>query len=495
MKKIFIIAAAVATLAACQKNNGPVEIINNPADDNAIGFSAYTTTAVTKGSVVEQSEVFTKGIGVFAFYQPATAGTPSNFNTRKYATPDFMYNQKVTPEVIQTLTEEEAKAINASLSGAVSAGEEAVPAKNYTEESAAAYNETLSGAVKAGYVITTDNVTAAEAFSTPMTLTAGQKFTAAQAKEYNSNLSGAKKTSDVEFPAVPYTEETAAAYNATLPGAVKAGSVYGDWTYNPIKYWPNNTGDQLSFFAYAPYDANKAWEDLGVKTDINATKMTASFPIYDSAADQVDYLWAEPQLNLTKPTVESKVPFNFTHITSQINLFVAAETDKAEQKPLAWTDDETTITVEKVEFKGLAESLDYTYTFGSTPASSIVATGEQDIVLTTADFQNDTSKFWVADQFYQLNKSTSTMFVAPEALGDVIITYTVTTKDTNLLEGKSKITNVITANMSSVLTLEEGKSYKINFLIGMTSVKFSVTVIDWIAGTEKQIDVPANTAA
>lgn len=27
----------------------------------------------------------------------------------------------------------------------------------------------------------------------------------------------------------------------------------GAWTYSPIKYWPNNVNDKLSFFAYAPY--------------------------------------------------------------------------------------------------------------------------------------------------------------------------------------------------------------------------------------------------
>ena len=28
-----------------------------------------------------------------------------------------------------------------------------------------------------------------------------------------------------------------------------------DWEYSPIKYWPNNTNDRLSFMAYAPYQA------------------------------------------------------------------------------------------------------------------------------------------------------------------------------------------------------------------------------------------------
>lgn len=28
----------------------------------------------------------------------------------------------------------------------------------------------------------------------------------------------------------------------------------GEWTYNPVKYWPNESGDYVSFFAYAPYE-------------------------------------------------------------------------------------------------------------------------------------------------------------------------------------------------------------------------------------------------
>ena len=27
------------------------------------------------------------------------------------------------------------------------------------------------------------------------------------------------------------------------------------WTYSPLRYWPTNTTDKISFFAYAPYNA------------------------------------------------------------------------------------------------------------------------------------------------------------------------------------------------------------------------------------------------
>lgn len=361
MKKLFVIAAALVTLAACNKNN-PVEI-PNLAGDNAIGFSAYTASPVTKGTVADTPE----NIGVFAFYQPAVGGAASNFSSKKYATPDFMYNQSVK---------------------------------------------------------------------------------------------------------------------------------VADGTYAPVKYWPNNANDQLSFFAYAPYKDGMTWEDMGIETDINATKMTVSFPVYDSVADQVDYLWSDPVLNQAKPAVDKKIEFKFNHIMSQINLFVAAETDMAEDKPIAWTDATTTITVEKVEFAGLAESLDFEYTIPISGETAPTATGSQDIVLTAADFDNDnkTSAAWNDNKFYQLNKAASTMFVAPQALGDVVITYTVATVDTANAANNSTITNVITADMSA-LTLAAGKSYKLNFLIGMTSVKITADVVDWIDGSEEQLDVPANTAA
>lgn len=46
---------------------------------------------------------------------------------------------------------------------------------------------------------------------------------------------------------------------------VKWNTTTSKWTYEPLKYWPNNTADKISFFAYAPYEAD--WEN-GTKTGI-----------------------------------------------------------------------------------------------------------------------------------------------------------------------------------------------------------------------------------
>lgn len=39
----------------------------------------------------------------------------------------------------------------------------------------------------------------------------------------------------------------------------------GKWIYEPLKYWPNNPDDKISFFAYAPYESD--WQN-GTKTGI-----------------------------------------------------------------------------------------------------------------------------------------------------------------------------------------------------------------------------------
>ena len=36
----------------------------------------------------------------------------------------------------------------------------------------------------------------------------------------------------------------------------KAGSPDGAWIYNPLKYWPNEETDHITFFAYAPYEGS-----------------------------------------------------------------------------------------------------------------------------------------------------------------------------------------------------------------------------------------------
>ena len=92
MKKLFLFAVAAAALVACSN-----EELSTP--DNAlvskeapVNFDVYTQRSMTRGGVAgtnDNTNIGTRGFGVFAYY---TAGEVYDAK----ATPNFMYNQKVT---------------------------------------------------------------------------------------------------------------------------------------------------------------------------------------------------------------------------------------------------------------------------------------------------------------------------------------------------------------------------------------------------------------
>ena len=99
------------------------------------------------------------------------------------------------------------------------------------------------------------------------------------------------------------------------------------WNYSPMKYWPNNTNDKVSFFAYAPYDDQNATTtvynngiELSGKNEIGAP--TIYFTVNSSIADQVDLLYAS-EIDKNR----EKVSFNFKHALSRIGFSAKAADD------------------------------------------------------------------------------------------------------------------------------------------------------------------------
>lgn len=93
----------------------------------------------------------------------------------------------------------------------------------------------------------------------------------------------------------------------------------GGWTYTPVKYWPNTTGDKVSFFAYAPYSSSQVGgsETFGIKLPANTamTKPTIEFKLNDAAKDMVD-LVAGFQKDQEKRT--ATVGFDLKHLLSRV---------------------------------------------------------------------------------------------------------------------------------------------------------------------------------
>jgi len=421
MKKIFFVFAAAALLASCSQDEG-VSLLNiEDNGDKAVTFEAFARTAVTKGTVETVENFRNKGIGVFAFYQPANSATVKApiYTSIKYPTPDFMYNQNVKTDA--------------------------------------------------------------------------------------------------------------------------SGDV---WSYSPIKYWPNNNGDKLSFFAYAPYDENMAWEELGFKTNARGTVMTKTFVINNAVDEQIDYLFAEPTLNKEKPgTINNAssdaslakwstksddiIQFDFKHILAKVNLYLGVQTDAVHASgsassdgtaaTAAWTDKNTEIEIQSIEFKDMHQTYTWTKTYtteGAVAAAGVwKAEGKQDIVVTPSD-NDHANKIdddnWGTAKWHRVLTGTleekssgdAYMFIAPQTSADltgkIIITYVVKTTDSAHPENSSEITNVISKNWgdfknASFTAFESGKQYRLYFIIGMQGVKVAAQITDWAdaSNPESVIDVPA----
>ena len=111
----------------------------------------------------------------------------------------------------------------------------------------------------------------------------------------------------------------------------------GEWTYTPVKYWPNgegevdgNTGSNkhyVSFLAYAPYSNDQSPDPANNPADYCIPTFSKqgeignpwlTYRLHTDVANQVDLLYAahtntNPILDWTKPEINTKVKFEFHH--------------------------------------------------------------------------------------------------------------------------------------------------------------------------------------
>ena len=113
----------------------------------------------------------------------------------------------------------------------------------------------------------------------------------------------------------------------------------GSWGYTPVKFWPNDERDYVSFFAYAPYVANAQRNTEGIVDMSKRDDLGDPWVNYRIAADpwsttvpQVDLLYGQqeqgpdnnktytPWLDQKKPAdpTDAKLTFAFRHALSCI---------------------------------------------------------------------------------------------------------------------------------------------------------------------------------
>jgi len=101
----------------------------------------------------------------------------------------------------------------------------------------------------------------------------------------------------------------------------------GTWSYNPVKFWPDNsTADKISFFAYAPYTDATGNSYLSFQNKETASGFPVlSYTVPEAENDQIDFLAATPILNQNN----GNVSFKLRHTLTKINVYVKSNDDTA----------------------------------------------------------------------------------------------------------------------------------------------------------------------
>ena len=300
------------------------------------------------------------------------------------------------------------------------------------------------------------------------------------------------------------------------------------WEYSPLKYWPNEANDKVTFFAYAPYDknvdgTNNAYINLSENTVAGVPAIT-TYLVSTNLSEQVDLLYATPIKNATKQAINGNVKFSFKHALSRIGFKVQTLIDKVntdetgddgaikedtESNQGEELDNATTITINEVKINfgsgylsnGKLDLENGAWSFdGVTPAA-------QTFTLTSANF-NDFSTNKINSVKKQLNDDDSYIMIIPQFLNrkdvnnnddenddiNIVVTYTVTTNDSNL-SNPSVVQNVMTSK-DFTFNFQQGKAYNFVLHLGLSSIKLTAEVEEWkdsADGKDFSVNVPLNT--
>lgn len=159
-------------------------------------------------------------------------------------------------------------------------------------------------------------------------------------------------------------------YNQSLV-CQKPSDAAATWKYSPIKYWPNNPGDRLSFYGYFPNTENIS---ISGNTVAGPPTLTYTFGDLDNAA--TDYLYAEA-LNCEKPATEEKTLLVFKHLLGKIQFFISVLPPEglldSENNPVTVNDGLYGVYIKSISMEVNKQgSFNYTYNSENKPVWDII---------------------------------------------------------------------------------------------------------------------------
>ena len=90
-----------------------------------------------------------------------------------------------------------------------------------------------------------------------------------------------------------------------------------EWTYSPIKYWPNNDY-KLNFFGYSPHISAAGDVKLNINKGADGSTPTIDYIVPTETAKQLDLLAASHDYISKNERIEDAVPLNFRHLLSEV---------------------------------------------------------------------------------------------------------------------------------------------------------------------------------
>ena len=274
----------------------------------------------------------------------------------------------------------------------------------------------------------------------------------------------------------------------------------GKWTYSPLRFWPGNNADKVTFFAYAPYESVP---ETGAATGIKVTGVKGGpkfeFTISPTADKMVDFVVAEPLRDRTSDG--GPVAFKFKHLLSRVNMVVDAPSTLAS---------DTYIVVKSVKIVGQHSNSESrfwtegTYDNGGDWRSAGYPKQEDyDLgpVLNTSavslpEYNYTGVEIDTGDVAIPLFKNGHYLFLLPVGiLGEnyisLKISYDVVSPDASDPMNKTVVDHVEDklVSLPAGSKLEMGKAYKYTLTIAPNEIRVSGTAEEgW--GTETNTDVP-----
>ena len=329
-----------------------------------------------------------------------------------------------------------------------------------------------------------------------------------------------------------------------------------DWTYSPLRYWPNETSttnadgkgatsegvDRLSFFAYAPYVEATATTGAVTENTVGITALTANnattdpkvtYVVADDPSKSVDLLWGvvpagttkwsnvtgtdidiaegKPYLNLIKPKTNQKVNLLFKHALAKLNLNVVGAFDAVTggTKDAATKITVASVTIEGTGFKKTAV-LNLNNTTANEPLWEAVKDADDITLTVSGDNLNSKIKDSGKDEAQTVDGVTETakdllnsdatsaqkaFMIIPSSAADKSLKVTIDYYVNTTDASLSKGYSRVENKITKTITgfaPEAGKNYTLLLSLGMTSVKVSATVADWTDGSSTQVDLPIN---